>query len=188
MSKKNEYIFKKNYIIILCPTKNDETFLKVKIDINDYNLVKNYYWRIHTKKGYPCANIKKYDENKNRYIHTKIMLHNLIMGNFYNEGILIDHKDRNKLNNRRKNLRYTDIYGNNKNKSKDKRNTSGRTGVRYEKDKYGNIICVVGEFYVKGKRHRKTFSINKYGKNEAYRLAEEFRIEGEKKYNILNEK
>lgn len=185
--KKNEYIFKGKTTIILCPTKNDETFVKVYIDTEDYDKVKDFYWRIHTTKGYPCASISKYNEEDKRY-SSKVFLHSIVKGNKYDEGYLVDHKDRNKLNNRKKNLRYVTIYGNNKNKSKDKRNTSGRTGVRYEKDKSGKIVCAVGEYYVKGKRKKRTFSITKYGKQKAYELAESFRMEGEKKYHILNEK
>lgn len=184
--KRNKYIFRKNTVIILCPNKNDEKILKVIIDKDDYDKVKDYYWRIHTKKGYPCACINKYHKDGTRY-SSKIMLHNLIKGNKYNKGILVDHKDRNKLNCRKKNLRYVTIYGNNKNKSKDKRNTSGRTGVRFEKNKYGNLICI-GEYYRKGIRHRKSFSVNKYGKEKAFELAEKFREEAELKYHILNEK
>lgn len=62
-------------------------------------------------------------------------------------GMVIDHDDRNRINNYPSNLKLTDHAGNMRNKSKDKRNTSGVTGVRwYEKlGKWNARISINGK-------------------------------------------
>ena len=63
------------------------------------------------------------------------------------KGMVIDHDDRNRANNCLSNLNLTTHAGNMKNKSKDKRNTSGVTGVRwYEKlQKWNARISIDGK-------------------------------------------
>lgn len=189
--KTNKYIFHNDYIEILCPKGKEEEIFSVFIDKEDYNIVKKFFWRIHTVKGYACASCRKINE-EGRKISTKIMLHNLIMGNKYKEGLVIDHLDRNKLNCRKINLVFKDFTGNNFNKSKDKRNSSGRTGVTLCKyssgENKGEPSSWCGHYKKDGKNYRKWFSIKKYGYEQAFRLAEEFREKGEIEFNITTEK
>ena len=85
---------------------------------------------------------------------------------------LVDHEDRNPWNNTRTNLRAVNHSQNNRNISKQKNNTSGKTGLYLAK---GGLKCKPGwvaQLTVEGKRHMKRFSINKYGEVEAKKLAE----------------
>ena len=68
-------------------------------------------------------------DTKKHYAHRLIWLYHF--GSFPTNQI--DHIDRNKLNNRIDNLRDVTQQENCKNKSKDKRNTSGITGVHWHK-------------------------------------------------------
>lgn len=63
--------------------------------------------------------------------YTKIRLHQEIMGQ--PKGVLIDHINGNKLDNRRQNLRLVDDVGNAQNQRKLDRNTSGYRGVSWSK-------------------------------------------------------
>jgi hypothetical protein len=65
---------------------------------------------------------------------TKSRLHRLLMGVGPGEGI-IDHIDRNPLNNKRSNLRLATTRENNLNRSPQRNNTSGHTGVDFLKAK-----------------------------------------------------
>lgn len=67
----------------------------------------------------------------------------------------------------------------------DKRNKSGIPGVCLEKLKDGHgmrsKMYYLGYYNLNGKKYRKNFSISKHGKDEAMRLAIEFRKKGLKK-------
>lgn len=84
----------------------------------------NYCWRI-TNKGYVVANSRN-GSNK------IIWLHRLIM-NVNDENILVDHKDWDKSNNRKSNLRIATKSENNINIKRKINNTSGYTGVTLNK-------------------------------------------------------
>ncbi len=92
------------------------------VDILDYNLIKDYKWSL-TTYGYVINNTKK------------ILLHNLIMGiTKPNKDREVDHIDRNKLNNTRKNLRIVNRQINNLNTGNQKNNkSSGLKGVCWHK-------------------------------------------------------
>ena len=89
---------------------------------------------------------KKWHYNKTRgYIRDskgEIELHRFIMDN--PENMCVDHINRNKLDNRRENLRICTHRENSLNKDKLKNNTSGYTGVYFSKEKnkwYSTIEC-----------------------------------------------
>lgn len=84
------------------------------------------------------VNTLKWYAHKGRYTYygrstTKpyILMHRFIL----NTQLDIDHEDRNGLNNIKSNLRATNKWGNNRNTSKRKANTSGYRGVFLKKDK-----------------------------------------------------
>jgi hypothetical protein len=112
------------------------------VDDQDYEVVKKYNWTLDKRdngKNYARASIKSGVNN-----FTYIYLHRLIMG--FPEGMQVDHKDNNGLNNCRQNLRTTPIVGskNQFNMGKPKSNTSGYKGVHYlnQFGKYESSITV----------------------------------------------
>jgi len=112
----------------------------VLIDEEDYDLIKDYKWSVrkHRNTFYSVANIKK--DNKR---HTTIQMHRLIIG-LYDERI-IDHKNRNGLDNRKENLRVCTNFENAKNARKRKDGkTSKYKGVsfRTSHDKFLSRIQV----------------------------------------------
>jgi hypothetical protein len=95
---------------------------KFYFDLDDYNKISPYYWRLH-EDGYvyhqECIGSKR-----------KIYMHRFIM-DVIELDCLIDHEDRNKLNNKRKNLRIATHQENMCNQKISTRNTSGVTGVSF---------------------------------------------------------
>ena len=90
-------------------------------DLEDYNKIKNFYWENH--HGYAATRI--YNSDKYYYIY----MHRLLIDPKQDE--VVDHINRNKLNNLKHNLRITDDCGNARNASLAKNNTSGFTGVTF---------------------------------------------------------
>lgn len=82
----------------------------------DYYLVSKWKWT-KDKNGYAVRNTPK----------KQISIHQQIMG--YKEGFVIDHINRNKLDNRRENLRFVTRSGNNLNRPVDPRNKTGFNGI-----------------------------------------------------------
>jgi hypothetical protein len=99
-------------------TSNGQTFI---FDADDFITVKKYTWGISTG-GYVTANLKNGD---------LITLHSLIMGEV--RGLWIDHISRNKLDNRRRNLRYVTPQQNSYNCGISKNNSTGYKGVYFDK-------------------------------------------------------
>lgn len=100
---------------------NNEEFY---FDLDDYEKIKQYSWYI-SSNGYVIA----YD-NVNSYVSMHCLVCN---------AINIDHKNGNKRDNRKQNLRQPKgIYSfntyNNMNRSLNKNNTSGTSGVYYDKN------------------------------------------------------
>jgi len=95
------------------------------IDTEDYGKIKNYCWN-RNKRGYVYTSI-----NKNK-IHT-LFLHRII--NNTPEDMRTDHINRNRLDNRKSNLRTCTLLENARNKGISKNNTSGITGVYYRKSR-----------------------------------------------------
>lgn len=118
-TKENQWIFDGDVVIGI--TLNNDRFL---IDSEDYEKVKNYCWR-KNKQGYIVAN-KKQSSN------TIIFLHRIIM-NVNSDDIFVDHKHWDKTDNRKANLRLATKSENNINIKRRKDNTSGYTGVTYNK-------------------------------------------------------
>ena len=87
-------------------------------------------------------------------------------------GKQVDHIDGNRSNNLKTNLRVVSHAVNSRNIGKNKRNTSGTTGVSRCKLKHHDYWCAI---WYTTKLHYKRFNIAKYGEQEAKRLAEEYR-------------
>lgn len=113
LKKYNKYIKKDNYYIGYTSNTNKEFY----IDLKDYNKVKEYCW-YEMDIGY-CAS---------RINNKVITLHKYLM----NERKIVAHINKNKLDNRRKNLKYINSQQNAINRAIQSNNTSGYTGVFYD--------------------------------------------------------
>jgi hypothetical protein len=137
----NDIVIHEKYSEIILQDKNGKETAKAIIDTEDIDKCNVYKWSLHSE-GYA------YGRNKN---NNKILLHNLIINN--NPKAIIDHKNHNKLDNRKYNLRICNYSENNMNSAIPSNNTSGTKGISYNKrDK-------VWEAYVSknGKRLHKYF-------------------------------
>lgn len=98
-------------------------------DLDDYNLIKDYGWSV-SSRGYLCARSKD----------IQIKIHRLIMG--FPDNI-IDHANRNKLDNRKENLRIANTFQSSQNRGISKKNKTGIIGVsfgRRNKEKFHSYI------------------------------------------------
>lgn len=150
VSKKNKYVFKENYIVGISNNTKSEFF----IDYIDFDKIKDIGWS-ENKEGYLIGKRNK----------KTIKIHKLIMEN----DAIVDHKNRNKLDNRRENLRYSTIKENSRNRSLSKNNLTGVTGVFIRKNKFQSYIY----------NNKKKIELGVY---ETFREAVIARLEAEKKY------
>ena len=162
----NKYVYKEDKIEIITEgSKYDGIIL---VDKDDEELVKEYVWRIDNNGYVQACDLPR---TVRIYLHRHLMKPE-------NEKILVDHKNRDRLNNTRENLRLTDHSGNNSNQSKRSDNTTGVTGVKSRGNgKYEAQITH------NGKRETKRFS----GAN-AFENACNWREEKAKEYGNNNGK
>lgn len=104
-------------------TKNGTIFL---FDKEDYEKISQYMWT-NTAGGYIIAYYNDADGNKKH-----IMLHRLVMG-VTDSDVYVDHIHHNLADNRKSELRVVSRGENNCNKQLSKANTSGNTGVTFDK-------------------------------------------------------
>lgn len=90
--------------------------LQVIVSDFDFTAVSKWKWRVN-KQGYAVRNSTK----------KQISIHQQVLGT--KQGFEIDHINRNKLDNRRENLRYVTRSQNNFNRPVDPRNTTGHNGI-----------------------------------------------------------
>jgi hypothetical protein len=76
----------------------------------------------------------------------------------------VDHRDRCRVNNNCNNLRWVTFSENCRNRSINKNNTSGKKGINFHKPTNSWIARIYNN---EGKRLSKSFSINKYGDDDA---------------------
>lgn len=110
---RNEYIFYDKHIEIKLKNK-----IHSKIDYDDYNEIKDNYW-VLSADGYAVSSSGKF---KNKRLHRIIMKQN-------EKDIIIDHANRNKLDNRKENLRIVTRQENSFNQGIRKNNKSGIIGI-----------------------------------------------------------
>lgn len=142
--KGNKYIINDNSVEMIIESKV-HGIVKVKIDKEDMEKCSKLTWH--------------YAKNKDsKYIQTRIKgkmikLHRYIM-NMNNSNLVVDHINRNPLDNRKSNLRICSYKENSFNKSIRVDNTSGIPGVSFHKTnkkwrakiKYNNLTIHLGYF------------------------------------------
>lgn len=111
---------------IECLTK-DQGLVLVLIDKDDYKRVKMFRWSIDSH-GYA---ISKAFTGTNSTLRVK--MHRLIMS--FPEGLLIDHKDMNKINNKKINLRTSSKTTNSANRFAQSNNKLKIKGVTFRRDR-----------------------------------------------------
>lgn len=107
------------------------------IDVEDNDLISKYKW--HNSHGYACGKIN----NKNIRMHVLLMKPP--------EDMVVDHINKNRLDNRKKNLRIISDPDNSQNQSKRKNATSKYFGVSYAKNikKFSaNITYQCKKYYI----------------------------------------
>lgn len=134
----NAYNIKEKIIEILYWNQSKQKIEIILIDKEDFNLIKDLYIQTN-HNGYP----------QSRTGGSKQFLHRIIM----NSDNLIDHINRNPLDNRKSNLRFVTNSENSLNQSISKRNSSGHIGV--SKSQCGNRWRARLQF--KGNGREKTF-------------------------------
>ena len=120
--KYNSYDFMDDYCI-----GYDEKMQEFYCDLDDYDKIKDFYWSIDDK-GYVCA----YNYEKRKYMK----MHQLIMPTDNEHVADHIHGENTRNDNRKSNLRVATLGQNAMNRKKQKNNTSGVTGVNW--DKKGN--------------------------------------------------
>ena len=102
------------------------------------------------------------------------LAHRVVWALFYGSlgRCIIDHKDKNRSNNKITNLRVVDYNVNSKNLSVNKNNKTGFTGVEFIENRNSYSANWTNDA---GKRESKYFSVEKYGRDVALGLAAEYR-------------
>lgn len=159
---KNIIELKQEYGILRIIRLDKET-VETYFSLEDLDLIQNNTWTFTTDKS-----------DSIRVRATTIPyagkdLSTILLGQ---QGMMVDHINRNTLDNRRENLR---IVNRSINASNAKARTESKTNIRgvyFRKARPGiakaSWIC---EWSENGKRHSKSFSIEKYGEEQAFELA-----------------
>jgi hypothetical protein len=94
MKSKNDYYFEDNVGHIILRNRKKEIVGVALFDIEDKDKVQQYTWS-KMLQGYVFSNPYKNDTKR-----TLLYLHRYIFGCVSNDGIILDHINRNKLDNR----------------------------------------------------------------------------------------
>jgi hypothetical protein len=135
------------------------------LDVADLSIAVSHTWATHApgRSFYACTTIA----GKQKYFHS------IITG-----FPMVDHVNRDGLDNRRGNLRNTTYFDNSRNQGINSKNTTGRAGVGTRPG-----VCYFAHWSDhEGKLRCKSFSWNKYGKEKALELAIAHRRAMEKEY------
>lgn len=122
-----------------------------KVDDEDFFTLNQYQW--YTISGYAVTRIGGHLDR------TEVFMHNLIMPP--PSGFKVDHKDRDKLNNQRSNLRFATNSQNMQN-AVHPHNTSGYRGVAFYKGKWCAQIMKDGQLHYLGRHVEKADAAHAY--------------------------
>ena len=124
----NEFIIYDEYAEIVLFNKQHEEVGRAIIDADDLKKCQMYKWRMNNARGefgfgYAMT-----------YVNGKLLLLHKLITNTTND-VVIDHIDCNKLNCKKDNLRLADKSKNSQNRKPPNNNTSGFTGVYWNKNR-----------------------------------------------------
>ena len=162
---KNRY-YNINNIMLVVEFK-DNKYAVFSNDMKTRELLSDHVWYID--KGYVNNNTVKYFHQN--YLN-------------YEQGLVCDHKNRCKFDNRQGNLRVITQQQNMRNKTKGKNNTSGKNGVRFKVNSQSWHAFITNN---EGVKIAKSFSINRYGEAEAKQMALDQRIAWEEEFGYDGE-
>jgi hypothetical protein len=134
----NKIIIRKNYAEIILRNKYNDEIDRVKIDLCDIDNIKKYKWSIDkiskSKLKYAKTFLRIKDKSYNMHLH-RLILNNFKINKklFFNRKFVIDHKNRNGLDNRRKNLRICSASLNSFNRKMQNNNKTGHRGLWFDK-------------------------------------------------------
>ena len=137
-------------------------------DMKSRELLSGYVWFIQTD-GYAC--------NNNVGLFHKNYLN-------YADELVADHANRLRYDNRFSNLRVVTVRQNCRNKTKRITNTSGKNGVSFSP---GMQAWVARIYNNNNEQIKKSFSVSRYGDEQAKRLAIEQRIAWQHEFNYEGE-
>ena len=174
----NYYIIENDMVKMIIYSKK-HGYKEILIDHDDLDRVKPFRWTLREdhKTFYVRAKIKK--EN-GKFLH--FTLHRFILN--YTGDDVIDHIDRNGLNNMKNNLRIVTQSENMRNKSMNSSPNTVFTNVTYRERNNRKYFCVYWTD-LNNNSHTKTFSVTKYGYEKALLLAKHESIKQRKKNNYI---
>ena len=120
-----------SYVKLFTFSKKENRQKEILVDKSDYEEVKKYYWGLNYHHGNIYAEAQRGEAGKDKVI---IKMHRLVMG--FPEGSDIDHKNKNGLDNRKRNLKVTSKQLNQTNKITLDSNNTGIIGVTRGKTSY----------------------------------------------------
>jgi hypothetical protein len=140
-SGENEIIIYSDYAELIILDCHGEEKARAILDLDDIEKVRGYRWYLSTQ-GYAVAK-NKHNNRRN------LAMHRLI----YPYGVMGDHVDRNRLNNRKANLREANSQENCMNQGIRSTNTSGFRGIYWDKsrEKWSADIMYSGKKYHLGR-------------------------------------
>jgi len=162
----NEIVLKENYAEIILYNIKCEEVGRAKIDFEDIDKAKKYKWCINkcSRNKYVFTQLPK--SKKHLYLHKHLIKHT--------KHFDIDHKNGNGLDNRRSNLRIVSRQHNLFNCRVRKNNTSGITGVYWDKShkKWYARISFNGKVVTLGwhKEKEEAIKLRNKGKEKFHRI------------------
>jgi len=181
LSINNTHIYHKDYTEILVTNSNDITFLKkVLIDSEDVTKVGKIRVNKSTGYAYKCGT----GEN----------IAHIIMNHTINKYTVVDHKNGDRCDHRKKHLRILTQADNTNNRNKSKSNI-GITGIAlrtkgnykyYRATVSDRITPIRGKTKSATKRYCKQFNINKLGEAEALIQAKNWLWDKRKEFGYID--
>lgn len=133
------------------------------------------------------TNVKYYDVyDGSRLVRAHVVIWKLLKGEIP-DGYVVDHIDGNSLNNKIDNLRLVTDALNSRNQKQRETNKSGVNGVHLKCDNRDGKLYyrwIAQWNTLDSKRQQKSFSVNKYGFDEAFKMATEYRAKMIEELNL----